>query len=52
MSDIAVGAPYTREGARTAGAVWILRLHSDGTVKSSTKISVDDTTAFFGSSLV
>ena len=37
--DIAVGAPYDNDGANSAGAVHILFLNSDGTVKSSQKIS-------------
>ena len=37
--DIAVGAPYDNDGANSAGAVYILFLNSDGTVKSSQKIS-------------
>ena len=37
--DIAVGAPYDNDGANSAGAVHILFLNSEGTVKSSQKIS-------------
>ena len=39
VTDIAVGVPYDNDGANSAGAVYILFLNSDGTVKSSQKIS-------------
>ena len=37
--DIAVGAHYDDDGGPSTGAVWILFLNSDGTVKSHKKIS-------------
>ncbi|HSG26961.1 MAG TPA: hypothetical protein VLA34_00675, partial [Candidatus Krumholzibacterium sp.] len=37
--DIAVGAKYDDDGASGAGAVWILFMNSDGTVKAHQKIS-------------
>ena len=37
--DIAVGAPYDNDGGQSQGAVYILFLNSDGTVKDSQKIS-------------
>jgi len=37
--DIAVGAHYDDDGGPSTGAVWILFLNSDGTVKSHQKIS-------------
>ena len=37
--DIAVGAPYDNDGGKSQGAVYILFLNSDGTVKDSQKIS-------------
>jgi len=37
--DIAVGAHYDSDGGPGTGAVWILFLNSDGTVKSHQKIS-------------
>jgi hypothetical protein len=37
--DIAVGATYDDDGGRNRGAVWILFLNWDGTVKESQKIS-------------
>ena len=37
--DLAVGAPLDDDGASEAGAVWILFLTPDGTVKSHQKIS-------------
>ena len=39
ISDIAVGAPYDDDGGPSHGAVYILFLNSDGTVKDSQKIS-------------
>lgn len=60
INDLAVGATYDDDGASSnSGAVWILFLDSDGTVKSHQKISNSDgglTTTlggsdFFGSSL-
>lgn len=47
--DIAVGAPLTAGGGAARGAVWILFLNSNGTVKSSTRI--DDTTGGLAGSL-
>jgi cysteine-rich repeat protein len=37
--DLAVGASYDDDGGETRGAVWILYLDTDGTVKSHEKIS-------------
>jgi cysteine-rich repeat protein len=37
--DLAVGAPSDDDGGESRGAVWILHLNSDGTVKSHEKIS-------------
>jgi cysteine-rich repeat protein len=37
--DLAVGAPRDDDGGESRGAVWILHLSSDGTVKSHEKIS-------------
>lgn len=34
-----IGDPYDDDGGVDKGAIWIARLHPDGTVKSSTKIS-------------
>ena len=39
VTDIAVGAPGDDDGGTNRGAVWILFLHSNGTVKSHAKIS-------------
>ncbi len=39
ITDIVVGARSDDDGANAAGAVWILFLNLDGTVKSSQKIS-------------
>ena len=39
ITDIAVGAPYDDDGGQAHGAVYILFLNSDGTVKDSQKIS-------------
>ena len=39
VEDIAVGATHDDDGAGNAGAVYILFMQSDGTVKSSQKIS-------------
>jgi len=38
--DIAVGAPFDDDGASAQGAVWILFLNTNGTPKSSRKISM------------
>ena len=39
VSDIAVGAPGDDDGGALRGAVWVLFLNTDGTVKSHQKIS-------------
>ncbi|MCH8153535.1 MAG: FG-GAP repeat protein [Planctomycetes bacterium] len=39
VADLAVGAPFDDDGGQNRGAVWILFLNSDGTVKSHQKIS-------------
>jgi hypothetical protein len=39
VNDIAVGAPGDNDGSVTHGAVWILFLETDGTVKTHQKIS-------------
>ena len=39
VNDIAVGAPYDNDGADSAGAVYILFLNENGTVKTYQKIS-------------
>ena len=39
VTDIAVGAPFDDDGGNMRGAVWILFLNSDGTVKAHQKIS-------------
>ncbi|MEE8153532.1 MAG: integrin alpha [Phycisphaerales bacterium] len=39
VGDLAVGAYYDDDGAHGAGAVWVLFLNTDGTVKSYQKIS-------------
>ena len=39
VADIAVGAPFDDDGGAEKGAVWILFLNADGTVKSYKKIS-------------
>lgn len=38
-TDLAVGAPFDDDGGSDRGAVWILNLNANGTVKSRTKIS-------------
>jgi len=40
--DLAVGAFYDDDGSEDAGAVWILFLNSDGTVKGHRKISATE----------
>jgi len=49
VNDIVVGAPETDDGGLSKGAVWILFLNSDGTVKDKQKIS--ETSGGFGESL-
>ena len=39
ITDIAIGSPYDDDGGKAQGAVYILFLNSDGTVKDSQKIS-------------
>jgi hypothetical protein len=39
IEDIIVGAPYDDDGNEDAGAIWVLFLHDDGTVKDFQKIS-------------
>jgi FG-GAP repeat len=39
VADLAVGAPYTDDGAADAGAVWILFMDSDGRVDMQQKIA-------------
>ena len=42
IEDIAVGAAGDNAGAVDAGAIWILQLNNDGTVKAEQKISNSD----------
>lgn len=40
VADLAVGTPYDDDGpSNDGGAIWILRLHADGSAKAATKIS-------------
>ena len=39
IDDLAIGSPYDDDGGKAHGAVYILFLNSDGTVKDSQKIS-------------
>ena len=39
VGDLAVGAPRDDDGGTDRGAVWVLFLNTDGTVKSHQKIS-------------
>lgn len=41
VPDLAVGAPFDDTGGTDRGAVWLLRLHADATLASSTRL--DDT---------
>jgi len=41
IPDLAVGAPGDDDGGSDAGAVWILFMNRDGTVRSEQKISLD-----------
>ena len=50
ITDIAVGAPLDDDGGGNRGAVWVLFLNQDGTVKSQQKIS--DTEGNFTGTLV
>ncbi|MCP3902685.1 MAG: DUF11 domain-containing protein [Planctomycetes bacterium] len=50
VRDIVVGAPLDDDGATDAGALWVLLLNADGTVKSEQKISAID--GGFGGALV
>lgn len=49
IQDIAVGAMYDQDGGTARGAVWILFLNSNGTVKAHQKIS--DTIGLFTGTL-
>ncbi|MBU1910914.1 FG-GAP repeat protein, partial [Patescibacteria group bacterium] len=59
ITDIAIGSRNDDDGVKDAGAVWILFLNSDGTVKSNKKISATQgnlneelqTRSMFGSSI-
>ncbi len=59
VGDLAVGAAWDNDGGNNRGAVWILFLNKDGTVKSHQKISdtqggftgILDNFDFFGTSL-
>jgi len=42
VTDLAVGAAWDDDGATWAGAVWVLFLYPNGTVKSHQKISNDE----------
>ena len=42
VTDLVVGAAHHDEGGADTGAVWILFLNNDGTVKSHQKISVNE----------
>jgi hypothetical protein len=50
IGDLAVGVPWDDDGGQDRGAVWILFLKADGTVKSHQKIS--DTAGGFTGSLL
>ena len=39
LPDLAVGANYDDDGGSNRGALWLLRLNADGTVKQTSKIS-------------
>lgn len=60
VEDLAVGAPLDDDGGKNTGAVWILSLNRDGTVKETKKISSTEGGLngtlrgkdYFGSSLV
>ncbi len=39
VPDLAVGAALDDDGSKDAGAVWMLHLHADGSVKSQLKVS-------------
>jgi hypothetical protein len=41
IADLAVGAPGDDDGEPDAGAIWILFMNSDGTVRTEQKISAD-----------
>ncbi len=47
VGDIAVGAPWDDDGGTDRGAVWVLFLNAEGTVKTHQKIS-DNEGAFTG----
>jgi len=49
VGDLAVGSVFDDDGGANRGAVWILFLNADGTVKSEQKIS--DTAGAFGGTL-
>ncbi|MEW6073311.1 MAG: integrin alpha [Planctomycetota bacterium] len=49
IEDLAVGAPYDDDGGPSCGAVWVLFLNADGTVKSERKVSA--TAGGFGGTL-
>jgi hypothetical protein len=42
LGDLAVGAPQDNDGGTATGAVWILLLHPNGTVKAQQKISATE----------
>jgi hypothetical protein len=42
VTDVAVGAPFDDDGGNGRGAVWILFLNVDGTVKAEQKISTTE----------
>ena len=42
VADLAVGVPHDDDGGTDRGAVWVLFLNADGTVKSHQKISATD----------
>ena len=42
ISDLAIGAPFFDDGGFRSGAVWVLFLNSDGSLKSNVKISNTD----------
>ncbi len=59
VPDLAVGSMRDDGGGENAGAVWVLRLHADGTVKGAHKIAAGegalqndpDTFDYFGASI-
>ena len=51
VDDVLVGAPYAHDGNTSSGAVWILLMNDDMTIKSKKKLVLPGNISFAGSAI-